>query len=410
MNVENPRVKLVIDAAEEGEIEEVGEMEVTTAIKKMKNGKAVEHMPDEWREDCGNYQGIKLTSHTLKMQIMEKYREGQEELHCIFNDLEQGLGTPDLEKAYDRVPRQEVWNCLRLRGVEEKYIRLIQDMYENSKTVVRCAAGDTEEFEVTVGLHQGSALSPFLLAVIMDCMTEVVQREAPWDMLFADDVVVCGKTKEEVELRLELWRNAMETRGMRVSRQKTEYLKMKVGEEDEEDDDEDVTPVKIQGEDVNQVKEFKYLGSTVQEDGGSDREVTKCIQAGWGAWKKVTGVMCDRKVPDVVKGKMYKTIVRPAMIYGMEAVAVTKAQEKKIQVAEMKMLRWSLGFTKLDKAYYTVLISSSMACGTSRQSTRANNILQFYGTPYIRRHTLNWPETCFIPVSPESIFSERIMK
>ncbi|XP_047492218.1 uncharacterized protein LOC125041374 [Penaeus chinensis] len=59
--------------------------------------------------------------------------------------------------------------------------------------------------------------------------------------------------------------------------------------------------------------------------------------------------MCDRKVSDVVKGKMYKTIVRPAMIYGMEAVAVTKAQEKKIQIAEMKMLRWSLGFTKLDK-------------------------------------------------------------
>ncbi|XP_047469150.1 uncharacterized protein LOC125025221 [Penaeus chinensis] len=119
MNVENPRVELVIEAAEEGEIEEVGEMEVTTAIKRMKNGKAVgpddipveawkamgrtavrwltevfrniletEHMPDEWRDStlipifknkgdiqyCGNYRGIKLTSHTLKMweRIIDK--------------------------------------------------------------------------------------------------------------------------------------------------------------------------------------------------------------------------------------------------------------------------------------------------------------------------------------------------
>ncbi|XP_065057624.1 uncharacterized protein LOC135685569 [Rhopilema esculentum] len=126
-------------------------------------------------------------------QSMEKYREGLEKLHCIFIDL---------EKAYDRVPRQELWNCLRLEKVEEKYIRLVQDMYEDSKTIVKCTAG--EEFEVTLGLHQGSALSPFLFAVIIDYVTGELQREAPWDMLFADDLVVRGKTKEEVEQRLGL--------------------------------------------------------------------------------------------------------------------------------------------------------------------------------------------------------------
>ena len=65
-------------------------------------------------------------------------------------------------------------------------------MYKDSKTLVRCTAGDTDEFEVTVGLHKGSALSPFLFARIMDCMTRKVQREALWDMLFAEDVVVCS--------------------------------------------------------------------------------------------------------------------------------------------------------------------------------------------------------------------------
>ncbi|XP_047491788.1 uncharacterized protein LOC125041079 [Penaeus chinensis] len=102
-------------------------------------------------------------------QVVEKYREGQEKMHCIYLDL---------EKAHDRVLRQEVWNCLRLKKVEEKYVRLVQDICEGSKTLVRCAAGDTEEFEDTVGLHHGSALSPFLIAVIIKCMTEKVQREA----------------------------------------------------------------------------------------------------------------------------------------------------------------------------------------------------------------------------------------
>ena len=49
------------------------------------------------------------------------------------------------------------------------------------------------------------------------------------------------------------------------------------------------------------------------------------------------------------KGKVYKTIVRPAMVYGAETWAVKKAHEKKMEVAEMKMLRWMCGVTRLDK-------------------------------------------------------------
>ena len=82
---------------------------------------------------------------------MEKYREGQKELHCVFVDL---------EKAYDKVPREEVWYCMRKSGLAEKYVRIVQDVYDDSTTAVRCAVGVTEGFEVKVGLHQGSALSP----------------------------------------------------------------------------------------------------------------------------------------------------------------------------------------------------------------------------------------------------------
>ncbi|KAK3523592.1 hypothetical protein QTP70_002719 [Hemibagrus guttatus] len=95
--------------------------------------------------------------------LMEKYRDGQKELHCVFVDL---------EKAYDRVPREELWYCMRKSGVAEKYVRVVQDMYERSRTVVRCAVGQTEEFNVGVGLHQGSALSPFLFAIVMDQLSE----------------------------------------------------------------------------------------------------------------------------------------------------------------------------------------------------------------------------------------------
>ncbi|KAK3523852.1 hypothetical protein QTP70_010465 [Hemibagrus guttatus] len=80
----------------------------------------------------------------------------------------------NLEKAYDRVPREELWYCMRKSGVAEKYVRVVQDMYERSRTVVRCAVGQTEEFNVEVGLHQGLALSPFLFAIVMDQLSEEV--------------------------------------------------------------------------------------------------------------------------------------------------------------------------------------------------------------------------------------------
>ena len=106
-------------------------------------------------------------------------------------------------------------------------------MYEESKTVVRCAVRTTESFKIKVRLHQGSALSPFLFAVIMDRLTDEVKREPPWTMLFADDIVICEETREEVKRRLESWKYALERRGMKVNRSKTKYLCTNGGNDDE---------------------------------------------------------------------------------------------------------------------------------------------------------------------------------
>ena len=63
----------------------------------------------------------------------------------------------------------------------------------------------------------------------------------------------------------------------------------------------------------------------------------------------MSGVLCDRKLSARVKGNMHKSVVRPAMLYGMETVVVTKRQVGKMEVAELKMLRWALWVTRKDK-------------------------------------------------------------
>ncbi|KAK3515912.1 hypothetical protein QTP86_004938, partial [Hemibagrus guttatus] len=397
----------------EQKVDKIRKDEVRKALKRMKSGKAVgpdnipvevwkclgeaavefltslftrvlesERMPEEWRrsvlvpifknkgdvQSCSNYRGIKLMSHTMKLWervvearlrkvveiceqqygfmprksttdaifalriLMEKYRDGQRELHCVFVDL---------EKAYDRVPREELWYCMRKSGVAEKYVRVLQDMYEKSRTVVKCAVGQTEEFKVEVGLHQGSALSPFLFAIVMDQLSEEVRQESPCTMMFADDIVICSESREQVEENLERWRFALERRGMKVSRSKTEYMCV--------NEREGSGTVRLQGEEVKKVQEFKYLGSTVQSNGECGKEVKKRVQAGWNGWRKVSGVLCDRKISARIKGKVYRTVVRPAMLYGLETVSLRKRQEAELEVAKLKMLRFSLGVTRLDR-------------------------------------------------------------
>ena len=76
-------------------------------------------------------------------------------------------------------------------------------MYDGATTTVKSEAGSTEEFKVGVGLHQGSALSLFLFAIIMDKLTEDIWKDATWDMLFADDIVLFRQNHRELEDDLE---------------------------------------------------------------------------------------------------------------------------------------------------------------------------------------------------------------
>ena len=136
---------------------------------------------------------------------------------------------------------------------------------------------------------------------------------------FADNIVICEETREEVERRLESWKYALERRGMKVSRSKTEYLCINGGNDDE--------TVKMEDTKVPRVKVFKYLGLTVQESVGCEREVKKRVQAEWNGWRRVSGVICDKRLPARVKRKMYSSVVRPAMVYGLSSHKETSGRD-----------------------------------------------------------------------------------
>ena len=101
-------------------------------------------------------------------------------------------------------------------------------MYHDVVTCVRTYDGDTNDFPIKIGLHQGSALSPYLFALVMDEVTGDIQGDISWCMLFADDVVLVDESRIGVNRKLELWRNTLESKGFRLSRTKTEYYDVRV--------------------------------------------------------------------------------------------------------------------------------------------------------------------------------------
>ena len=93
-----------------------------------------------------------------------------------------------------------------------------------------------------------------------------------------------------------------------------------------------VGDVKIQGKSIKKVGEYKYLGSVMQEEGENDREVEARMQAGWRKWKEAKGVLCDKKVPLKLTGKVYATVIRPVMTEGSECWAMREDEEKKLKL------------------------------------------------------------------------------
>ena len=139
--------------------------------------------------------------------------------------------------------------------------------------------------EVGIGLHQGSALSPFLFIMLVDTISQDVRNELPWELLYADALAIIEVTSTDTQNRLESWQKVLTDNGLRINVAKTEHLSTR----------ENPLPIELNGEELKNVDHFKYLGSVIDKDGTIDRDVDLRVQAAWSSWRKLTGVLYDRR-------------------------------------------------------------------------------------------------------------------
>ena len=214
-----------------------GEIEVKVMMElrqRMLNGRGV---PDVWKINaivpifkgkgdamsCGSYRGVKLLEHAIKIaeRVLERPMRTQMNLNKMQFAFMPGKGTfdtiflvmrmqeeyqkknkklcmcfVDMEKAFDRVPRKMMEGAMRKKGISEVIVRALMSLYDGAKTRVRVKSAYSEEFEVKVGVHQGSALSPLLFAIVVDIITRGVCGRR-----VVANVVLCTKCGNVVHCR-----------------------------------------------------------------------------------------------------------------------------------------------------------------------------------------------------------------
>ena len=116
-----------------------------------------------------------------------------------------------------------IW-ALRRQGIPKQLVSAVIQLYVGSNTRVVAACGLSEELGLSVEVHQGSPLSSLLFNMVMEESTNECTKQAPWSMIYADDLVLTAETRDGVVEELKRWKMVLEKRGMKVNMNKTKNM------------------------------------------------------------------------------------------------------------------------------------------------------------------------------------------
>ena len=411
----------------------------------------------------GNYRGLKLQEHVMKVlehvlnsiirenvvidemqfgfmpgrsttdaifilrQLQEKYLGKKKKLYFAFVDL---------EKAFDRVPRAVLWWAMRKVGVEEWLIRTVQAMYSNAQSKVRVGGRFSDPIGVSVGVHQGSVLSPLLFIIVMEALSQEFRTGCPWELLYADDLVLVAETLEELKEKLQVWKAGLEQKGLKVNVGKTKIMcsahdapkagikstKFPCGVCGSGVGANSIqctnclkwvhkrctnirgrlqyvvgfvcrtcsTPVEgaaqlpekisIGGDEFEVVADFCYLGDALGQSGGCAGAVTARIRSAWKAFHELLPIVTNRGVFLSKRGNLFVTCARTVLLYGSETWPMSQNDLYRLRRCDHAMIRWICG-VKLRDRYSTANLRGKLQIPSIDDFLRWNR-LRLYGHRY----------------------------
>ena len=387
----------------------------------------------------GNYRGLKLIEHPMKVleRIVETQIRNSVEIDSMQFGFRPGRGTTDaifilrqlqekylaksrnlyfafvdLEKAFDRVPRKVLWWALRRVGVLEWIVNIVQCMYTNAHSQIRVNNSYSNKVNINVGVHQGSVLSPLLFIIVLEALSREFRTGCPWELLYADDLVITAEDPEELETKLSNWKAKLEEKGLRVNMGKTKVMISGTGLDTLKDsgrypcgvcrqgvggnsilcsscnhwvhhkctdtrgrlvedpnfkckrclgtarpiDNRPAIEFKVGDETLDVVDEFCYLGDMIGAGGGCNRAITTRVRCAWGKFRELLPLLTSKSISLHRRGHLFSTCVRRVLLHGAECWATRKMDMDRIMRTDRSMMRWICNVRITDRIRITSLL------------------------------------------------------
>ena len=366
-----------------------GECVIKQLHKMYNTAYITERIPSDWQKgvispiykkgektSCDNHRGITLLSHAGKIysRILENRLRD-----CVENVLDDsqfgfrpGRGTTDatfivklllekswewgidkyvlfidLEKAFDRVDRGSLWQILQdpHYNIPTKLVRVIKSMYTQSTNKVMTQDIESDWFEIKSGVRQGDVLSPLLFVIFMDkCLRDIRTEHCREEtVMYADDVVAIADSAVDIQDVASRWWNGMKANGMKINTKKgkTEYVVVSRTPE--------LYDIYMEHNKINQTENYCHLGVNVGTENLQETEIGNRISKYNANVVMMYPILKDKHVPKECKIIVYKSILKPILLYGSEIWSLTTKTESRLQAAEMRVLRLIKGVTRRDK-------------------------------------------------------------
>ena len=238
----------------------------------------------------------------------------------------------DYEKAFDSVDREILWKLLRHYGVPDKIISLIWCTYGDMSCKTAHAGQLSESFKVKTGVHQGCPLSPFLFLLVIDWIMKTTttgrNNGIQWtlwtqldDLNFTDDLALLSHNHSQMQNMTTHLETVSAGTGLKISRKKTEMMKINSTAK---------TPVTVGGEPIREVDSFFYLGSAIDRQGDTDRDVTARIGKARAAFVMLKNIWASKEISTRTKVCIFSSNVKSVLLYGSETWSNIKTMLRKI--------------------------------------------------------------------------------
>lgn len=362
------------------------------------------------KTDCRNYRGIALLDTTYKIlataikgklskyaeKILGEYQCGfrpyrsvmdqifvlkEMQTNCYEHKIVLYALFIDFQQAYDTVDRRQLYKALQELGIPNKIINLVRMTHQNTENKVRVHGNISESFKIGKGLRQGDPISAILfnLALEMIVRKSNINREGTiyiknhQCLAYADDITIITRTKKDLKRVVKNLAEQAEKIGLKINEKKTKYMEMGRNEKTTNAQEEQSILIKIRGNKelkCEKVESVTFLGTLITSNSAGSEEIKARLIKGDRCAGALNEVLMSKEVSKRTKIRIYKTVIRPTVLYGSETWVLNKADQNSIEIWERKILRRIYGGKRTEE-------------GWERRTNQ--EVLQLYNEPTITK-------------------------